>query len=57
MPVTNDRSILTSSSGSCFEVRQRRVAGAEVVEREAHAEGAQALEQLGDAARIAAIHA
>jgi hypothetical protein len=57
MPVTNERSILTSSSGSCFEVRQRRVAGAEVVEREAHAEGAQALEHLGDAARIAPIHA
>ena len=44
MPCTKLRSIFSVSAGRCFEVGQRRIAGAEVVEREAHAQ------------RLAAVH-
>ena len=44
---TNERSILTMSTGSVAQVLQRRVAGAEVVEHEPHAER----RERGDVAR------
>ena len=45
MSRTNELSILIASTGSCLQVRKRRVAGAEVVDRKAHAQLAQAIEQ------------
>ena len=51
-PSTNSRAILRMSSGQVAQVAERRVAGAEVVERELHAEVAQLLQGLGAADRV-----
>ena len=48
MSITNERSILSSSTGS-GEVRERGPAGAEVVERDAHAEVGDRVERRGGA--------
>ena len=49
---TKDRSIFTLSTGKPLEVGERRVAGAEVVDREPHAERPQAPEHLGRPVRV-----
>ena len=57
MSRTNERSILSVLIGKALQVAQRRVAGAEIVDRQAQAQGGQLLQPARRLGRVAHDHA